>query len=187
LSKTLSGKVALVTGGSRGFGAAIAKALAEAGVDVAISYAASENRAKAVVDALRAKGVRAQAFKADQANTDEVNGLVQAVVRDFGRLDILVNNAGVFAGGSVTERANNLDEFDRLVAVNVGGVATAVRAAAPVRWRRDRSARSRSRVARGRPHNFDRFRCRRGLALARTRRLFSHQGRRRRLHARLGP
>jgi len=132
MSKTLSGKVALITGGSRGIGAAIARALAADGADVAISYAASEDKAKAVVDALRAKGIRAQAFKADQADTDEVNGLIQAVVRDFGRLDILVNNAGMFASSAVNDRSNNLDEIDRLFAVNVGGVAAAVRAAASV-------------------------------------------------------
>jgi len=132
MSKTLSGKVALITGGSRGIGAAIARALAEDGANVAISYAASEDKAKTVVDALRAKGVRAQAFKADQADTDEVNRLVQAVVKEFGRLDILVNNAGVFALAQVHDRANNLAELDRMFAVNVGGVATAVRAGAPL-------------------------------------------------------
>jgi 3-oxoacyl-[acyl-carrier protein] reductase len=132
MSKKLTGKVALVTGGSRGIGAAIAQALAEDGADVAISYAASEDKANAVVDALRQKGVRAQAFKANQADAGEVNSLVQAVVRDFGRLDILVNNAGVFALGQVHDRANNIAELDRMFAVNVGGVATAVRAAAPL-------------------------------------------------------
>jgi len=132
MSKKLTGKVALVTGGSRGIGAAIAQALAEDGADVAISYAASEDKANAVVDALRQKGVRAQAFKANQADADEVNSLVQAVVRDFGRLDILVNNAGVFALGQVHDRANNIAELDRMFAVNVGGVANAVRAAAPL-------------------------------------------------------
>jgi len=132
MSKKLTGKVALVTGGSRGIGAAIARALADDGADVAVSYASSEDKAKAVVEELLAKGVRAHAFKADQADAGEVNGLVNAVVQRFGRLDILVNNAGVFATGSVNERANNLAELERLFAVNVGGVATAVRAAAPL-------------------------------------------------------
>jgi len=132
MSKELNGKVALVTGGSRGIGAAIAKALADDGADVAISYAASADKANAVVKELRKKGVRAEAFRADQANTKEVEGLVETVVKRFGRLDILVNNAGVFASGPVHDRANNLAELERLFAINVGGVATAVRTAAPL-------------------------------------------------------
>ncbi len=132
MSKKLTGKVALVTGASRGIGAAIARALAEDGADVAISYSASEDKAKAVVRDLLAKGVRAEAFKADQADTDAVNELVKTVAQRFGRLDILVNNAGVFVLGQVHDRANNLAELDRMFAVNVGGVATAVRAAAPL-------------------------------------------------------
>jgi len=85
-----------------------------------------------VVKELRKKGVRAEAFRADQANTKEVEGLVETIVKRFGRLDILVNNAGVFASGPVHDRANNLAELERLFAVNVGGVATAVRTAAPL-------------------------------------------------------
>ena len=132
MSNKLNGKVALVTGGSRGIGAAIAKALADDGADVAISYSASPDKAKAVVNRLLEKGVRAHAFKADQANAKEVEGLVKSVVERFGRLDILVNNAGVFVTGQVHDRANNLAELDRQFAVNVGGVAAAVRAAAPL-------------------------------------------------------
>jgi 3-oxoacyl-[acyl-carrier protein] reductase len=132
MSNKLNGKVALVTGGSRGIGAAIARALADDGADVAISYSASEDKAKAVVADLLAKGVRAHAFKADQADPGEVEGLVRAVVERFGRLDILVNNAGVFVTGQVHDRANNLADLQRQFAVNVGGVAAAVRAAVPV-------------------------------------------------------
>jgi 3-oxoacyl-[acyl-carrier protein] reductase len=132
MTKTLSGKVALVTGGSRGIGAAIARALAYDGADVAISYSASPDKAKDVVNDLLAKGVRAHAFRADQANAKEVEALVKLVVERFGRLDILVNNAGVFATDQVHDRANNLPELDRLFAVNVGGVAAAVRTAAPL-------------------------------------------------------
>src|ERR1700710_162537 len=95
MTKKLSGKVALVTGGSRGIGAASARALADEGANVAISYVASPEKAAAVVNELQAKGVQARAFKADQANAKEVDQLVKDVASHFGRLDILVNNAGV--------------------------------------------------------------------------------------------
>jgi len=132
MSKSLSGKVALVTGGSRGIGAATARALAERGADVAISYSASGDKADAVVRDLTNKGVQAAAFKADQANTAEVERLVAAVVERFGRLDILVNNAGVFITGALGDPAVDAAQLERQFAVNVGGVATAVRAAANV-------------------------------------------------------
>jgi 3-oxoacyl-[acyl-carrier protein] reductase len=132
MAKKLKGKVALVTGGSRGIGAATARALAEDGADVAISYTASADKAEEVVSELKSKGVRAAAFKADQADRSQVEGLVNAVVEQFGRLDILVNNAGVSVNGAVDNPENNLAEFDRQFAVNVGGVAAAVRAAAKV-------------------------------------------------------
>jgi 3-oxoacyl-[acyl-carrier protein] reductase len=96
MAKSLAGKVALVTGGSRGIGAAIAKRLAADGADVVVSYAASADKAKAVVGKIEAEGVRVAAFQADQAYPGQVEGLVKAVVERFGRLDILVNNAGVF-------------------------------------------------------------------------------------------
>ena len=132
MSKSLAGKVALVTGGSRGIGAAIAKALADDGADVAISYAASADKAKEVVKQLEAKGVRAAAFKADQADGKAVASLVRSVAKHFGQLDILVNNAGVFVTGPVHEAADNEAALERQFAINVGGVAAAVRAAAPV-------------------------------------------------------
>ena len=104
-AKPLTGKVALVTGGSRGIGAAIAKELADQGADVAISYAASADKAEAVAKELKTKGVRAKAFKADQADARQVEDLVKTVAKEFGRLDILVNNAGVFAGAPSTTPA----------------------------------------------------------------------------------
>src|SRR3954447_8345449 len=88
MTKTLAGKVALVTGGSRGIGAASARALADQGANVAISYVASADKAEAVVKELKAKGVEARAFKADQANSSEVDQLVKDVAKHFGRLDI---------------------------------------------------------------------------------------------------
>ena len=101
MTKKLSGKVALVTGGSRGIGAASARALANEGANVAISYVASADKAEAVVAELKASGVQARAYKADQASSVEVDQLVKDVARDFGRLDILVNNAGVAVGGPI--------------------------------------------------------------------------------------
>src|SRR3954467_8361093 len=103
MAKKLSGKVALVTGGSRGIGAASALALAEQGANVAISYLASPDKAEAVVTQLKAKGVEARAYKADQASSADVDKLVKDVARDFGRLDILVNNAGVAVGGPLDD------------------------------------------------------------------------------------
>src|SRR6266566_4337237 len=99
--RELTGKVALVTGGSRGIGAAIAKRLAEDGADVAISYSVSSVQAEAIVGALKKIGVRAEAIQADQADPDQAAGLVKMVAERFGRLDILVNNAGVFVSGKV--------------------------------------------------------------------------------------
>lgn len=126
MAKQLNGKVALVTGGSRGIGAATAQKLAEDGADVAISYAASADKAEALVKELEAKGVRAAAFRADQADPAQVEGLLKAVVAKFGKLDILVNNAGVFENGPLDDPAN-LSRFDRQLAVNYGGVVTAIR------------------------------------------------------------
>ena len=129
MSNTLKGKVALVTGGSRGIGAASAKALADEGADVAISYSASADKAEAVVRELQAKGVKAKAFKADQANSAEVDQLVKDVAKHFGHLDILVNNAGVVAAGAVDDPNSDTAAFDRQYAINVDGVVTAIRSA----------------------------------------------------------
>lgn len=127
MTRSLNGKVALVTGASRGIGAAVARALADEGADVAISYASSAAKAEAVVRDLEQKGVKAAAFKADQADPAEVAGLVKAVVEKFGRLDILVNNAGVFVTGAVGDDANDYAPLDRQQAVNVTGVIAAIR------------------------------------------------------------
>ncbi|EKS35248.1 SDR family NAD(P)-dependent oxidoreductase [Afipia clevelandensis] len=128
MTKSLTGKVALVTGGSRGIGAASAKALADEGANVAISYSASPDKAEAVVRDLKAKGVEAKAYRADQANTAEVEQLVRDVAKDFGRLDILVNNAAVAVMGPLDD-ANNAAAFDRQYAINLDGVVTAIRTA----------------------------------------------------------
>jgi len=132
MSKPLANKVALVTGGSRGIGAAIARRLAHDGADVAISYSASADRAEALVKELEKTGVRAAAFQADQADPLQVEALVNTAARHFGKLDILVNNAGVFVVGQVGAPDSDVASFDRQFAINVGGVAAAVRAAVPL-------------------------------------------------------
>ena len=130
MTRKLSGKVALVTGGSRGIGAASARALAAEGANVAISYVASPDKAEAVVAELKAKGVNARAYKADQASSVEVDQLVRNVARDFGRLDILVNNAGVAVSGAVGDANADTAALARQDAVNVHGVISAIRTAA---------------------------------------------------------
>ena len=132
MPKQLAGKVALVTGGSRGIGAATARALADEGADVAISFAAAAGKADLVLGDLERRGVRAASYKADQADPAQVKDLVDAVVERFGRLDILVNNAGVFTVGQIEGLRNNLAELDRQHAVNFHGVVTAIRAAVDV-------------------------------------------------------
>ncbi|MEM8599017.1 MAG: 3-oxoacyl-ACP reductase family protein [Bacteroidota bacterium] len=126
---SLSGKVALVTGGSRGIGAATAQRLAADGATVAISYNSSPDRANQVVAAIEEVGGTAAAFQANAANADAANGLVGQVVERFGGLDILVNNAGVYLTGPIAEFSDA--EFDQSIDVNVRGVFATTRAAAP--------------------------------------------------------
>jgi 3-oxoacyl-[acyl-carrier protein] reductase len=132
MANALKGKVALVTGGSRGIGAAIARRLAQDGADVAISYAASADKADALVREVIGHGVRAAAFRADQADTAQVARLIAGVAERFGRLDILVNSAGVFVTGMVGDPGVDPGAIERQFAINVRGVAAAVRAAAPL-------------------------------------------------------
>lgn len=133
MANVLEGKVALVTGGSRGLGAATAEALADQGADVAISYVASGDRAEAVVEKLKAKGVRALAIRSDQADMAAARPLVDTVVAHFGKLDILVNNAAIAVQGKTVD-APDLDtvNLDRQWQINVMGTVATTRAAAPV-------------------------------------------------------
>lgn len=124
---TLKGKIALVTGGSRGIGAAIAKALAEQGADVAIGFGKSVEEAQSVVKDLQGLGVKAKAFQADQAKSGDVTKLVQSVVAEFGRLDILVNNAGIYGITALADLTD--DDFDRMQNINVKAPFVAAREA----------------------------------------------------------
>ena len=115
--KELTGKVALVTGGAVRVGLEIARALADAGADVAIGYRRSAAEARAAVRDLEARGVRAAALRADVARPREARALVASAVRRLGRLDILVNNAALFFRTPVL--TTTIVQFDRLLAVNL--------------------------------------------------------------------
>jgi 3-oxoacyl-[acyl-carrier protein] reductase len=123
----LSGKSALVTGGSRGIGAAIAKRLAREGADVAITYSSSPERAQQVVDEIIKAGGKAIAIKADAADQAAVRAGVQQAAKEFGKIDILVNNAGLVALGSIAEFP--ADDFEKVLSVNVRSVFTATQEA----------------------------------------------------------
>lgn len=132
MTQSLKGKVALVTGASRGIGAAIAKRLAGEGADIAFSYAHSTERAQAVANDIEALGVRVLAVAADQADSTAVAALVRQTHDHFGRLDILVNSAGVFVTGVIGDPQADIDALERQQSINIGGVVAAVRAAVPL-------------------------------------------------------
>ena len=128
----LSGKAALVTGGSRGIGAAIARALADAGADVAITYLNSGQAAQEVAGELRAAGARAAAIRADQDDPAAAAAAVSQAAGELGRLDILVNNAAVAVLGPVDAPDTDEEALDRQVRVNYTSIVAAVRAAARI-------------------------------------------------------
>jgi NAD(P)-dependent dehydrogenase (short-subunit alcohol dehydrogenase family) len=124
----LQGKRALVTGASRGIGAAIARRLAADGADVAITYDRSADKARAVAAEIERLGRRVLAIKADSADAAAVRAAVDQVAKAFGGLDILVNNAGIVRGGPIDEMS--LEDIDATLAVNVRAVVVGSQAAA---------------------------------------------------------
>jgi 3-oxoacyl-[acyl-carrier protein] reductase len=124
----LTGKVALVTGGSRGIGAAVAVRLAEAGADVALTYVRAEERARGVAKQIEDAGGRAVVVRADLTRPEAAAAAVEQTVRELGRIDILVNNAGFLTYGPLAEVT--AEELDRVLAVDVRSVFLATQAAA---------------------------------------------------------
>jgi 3-oxoacyl-[acyl-carrier protein] reductase len=126
-TKKLEGKVALVTGGSRSIGAAIAKRLAAEGAAVAITYTSTPDKAKEVVKAIEAASGKALAIQADAADEKAVRAAVAKTVSTFGGIDILVNNAGTFVAAPIDQF--KIEDFDKLMAVNVRGLFVATQEA----------------------------------------------------------
>lgn len=126
---SLKGRVALVTGGSRGIGRATALCLAALGADVAINYLRDEAAAAEVSRAASGYNVRAKALRADVSKLSEAESLVQATLESFGRLDILICNAGVWKGAAVEELSEDL--WDSVIEINLKGTWTVCRAAVP--------------------------------------------------------
>lgn len=125
----LTGKVALITGGSRGIGAAIARRFAQSGADVALTYQNAKDRAEGLVAEIGAAGRRGLAIPADSADAEAIRDAVGRTVSELGRLDILINNAGVFPYGPIEEA--NLGDIDRTLAVHVRAPYLAAQAAVP--------------------------------------------------------
>jgi len=124
----LDGKVALVTGGSRGIGAAIARRLAHDGANIALTYATSGDQAAEVVADIERTGQRGLALAADGGNAERVVEMVERTVAELGRLDVLVNNAGIFPAGPLEDVT--LEELDRTLAIHTRGAFLAAQAAA---------------------------------------------------------
>ena len=127
MSQTLEGKTALITGGSRGIGAAIAKRLAADGANVAITYTKGADAAAAVVKEIERAGRKAIAIQADATDAGAVEAAVEKAVETFGRLDVLVNNAGTAIPKRFEE--TTLEELDRVIDINVRGTLVATQAA----------------------------------------------------------
>src|SRR2546428_290086 len=125
----LKGKVAVVTGGSRGIGRATVECFAKLGASVVVNYLKDKSAATAAVDEITAAGVGALAVQADVSRADEATRVIEAAVERFGRLDFLVCNAGIWEGGPVEDISEQV--WDRTIELNLKGTWTVCRAAVP--------------------------------------------------------
>lgn len=126
--ETLSNKIAIITGSSRGIGEEIAKVLAKSGVSVVINYSASKDSADRVVSDITASGGRAIAIKADVSKPEQVASLFDTVISQFGKVDILINNAGTILYRTIENTTDS--DFDHILSVNVKGTFNTLREAA---------------------------------------------------------
>jgi len=135
-SQRFTARVALVTGGSRGIGAAVVRRLAKEGAAVAFTYSASQASAEALVSSIQSEGGRALAIQADSRIAEDIEGAVTTTVAHFGALNILVNNAGILGLGSVDDFS--VEAFDEMYAINVRAAYIAAKACSKVMNRGDR-------------------------------------------------
>ncbi|MFC2443688.1 MAG: 3-oxoacyl-ACP reductase family protein, partial [Veillonella parvula] len=126
----LEGKVAIVTGASRGIGRAVAINLAQSGADVVVNYSGSEGAAQETVEAVQALGRKAIKIKANVANVDEVASMVEEAHKEFGHIDILVNNAGITRDGLLMRMKD--EDFDAVIDINLKGVYLVTKAVSKI-------------------------------------------------------
>src|SRR6266481_4846273 len=127
-TKSFKGKVALVTGGSRGIGAGIVRRLATDGASVAFTYSSSPEKALELVREIESEGGKALSLKADSGSAEELRAAVARTAEAFGTLDIFVSNAGILTRGTID--TYTLEDFDRMVAINVRAAFVGIQAAA---------------------------------------------------------
>lgn len=130
MTQPMSGKVALVSGGSRGIGAAIVRRLAHEGAHVAFTYSRSDPEAEALARTVSKSGIQSAAYKADAAEMELLPAVVDRVVQDFGGLDVLVNNAGTYSSAPIGDIST--EEYERVMRINVDAVFALTNAAVKV-------------------------------------------------------